>query len=410
MKNEEPKKLHESARKKISAILKNILINFKNGESSFTLNQIEFKNLSTEVLKNYSNILDSSDVSGIFYENVSKFFPNKDISPIGEILTEISDDDWSNFSKSILSELDRLPIVYDIYLPLHKIKLNETTEISDGISLFVGPAIHGATVGLANPKTTFLKIRASGYVGGHKNQSAMHDALSKMKKIIEIGRLKNVFFISPFEGGLLSFLGQNSVGIISARAIDSQNPDKITNIPLDVNVSAYLAKIRLQTEFQNKNLFEKEKIPQGETIKKISKVFSVLDSEDASDNCSGLRRALEWSFDGEADEDEKISFIKKCISLEAVLGEGNETDSITERLSDRCAFLISNTPSERNTTRNSIKEIYKLRSKYVHGVIDRFTEKNRELANTCHKYLDKVLNKELDELERWHKNKSKKDN
>ncbi|QKY09493.1 HEPN domain-containing protein [Janthinobacterium lividum] len=408
MKNIAPKKLHDNSRKKIADILKRILINFKDGTNGVALNRIELEKLSREILKNYSEILDEKDINGIVYENFSNFLPNHDLDLFTKRITDISDDEHKSFSNSVLSELDRLPVTYDIYFPLPKLELEKSVEVSSEIMLFVGATLLGTEIGFGNPKTTYLKIQANGYASRDKNQSAIYYALSKMKKFIEIGRLKGIFWTSPFDNALYSLLGQHSIEIIKAQVIESEYPNKVTSCLLDVNISTYLAKIRLLLEWEKLDLLELIKVPQSETINKISTTFNIIDNEEISDNCNGLKRALEWSFDAEADEDEKISFVKKCISLESALGEGNETDSITDRLSDRCAFLVSKTPNERNATRKSIKEIYKLRSKYVHGVIDRFTEENRKSADSCHWYLDKVLNKELDELEHWHEKKFRK--
>jgi hypothetical protein len=58
--------------------------------------------------------------------------------------------------------------------------------------------------------------------------------------------------------------------------------------------------------------------------------------------------------------------IEAAISLEALLSDGAR-DDLTFRYSIRSAFLLSNNPDERDKIRHTVRALYALRSKVVHG-------------------------------------------
>jgi hypothetical protein len=98
----------------------------------------------------------------------------------------------------------------------------------------------------------------------------------------------------------------------------------------------------------------------------------------------------------------------KGIALEAALGEDNDNDGITERLADRCAFLLHKTPEERKRTRQRMRDIYKLRSKLVHGAKTALSREDDELAMWGGVHLNAVLATELHALEGWWRQKQRR--
>jgi hypothetical protein len=99
--------------------------------------------------------------------------------------------------------------------------------------------------------------------------------------------------------------------------------------------------------------------------------------------------------------------MKTCIGLEAVIAEQNDELGITEQLADRCAFLLNKTAASRQETRLTMRNIYKLRSKLVHGAAAGLTGSERSLAVEAERTLEKVLSTELKAVMEWYGGRGK---
>lgn len=71
-------------------------------------------------------------------------------------------------------------------------------------------------------------------------------------------------------------------------------------------------------------------------------------------------------------ENQTISFLQLCIGFEALLGDSGDSSSrmgergVTERLSDRYAYLVGHTQAERESLRKEFAEVYKQRGQIIH--------------------------------------------
>ena len=76
---------------------------------------------------------------------------------------------------------------------------------------------------------------------------------------------------------------------------------------------------------------------------------------------------MEWAIDANASSNETMAFLQRCIGLEAVLGSDERARGITDRLSDRYAYLLGRTQSEREVLKRDFERVYNLRSEIVHS-------------------------------------------
>jgi hypothetical protein len=100
-------------------------------------------------------------------------------------------------------------------------------------------------------------------------------------------------------------------------------------------------------------------LPGGELRKTLSRYVSELPFSDF------VRGALELSHSG---SDEMLSFVQAAVVLEILLGDKATSDVIGlgELLRNRCAYLISRSPLERERILSDFARIYDVRSKIVH--------------------------------------------
>ncbi|CAI0941505.1 TPA: HEPN domain-containing protein [Serratia fonticola] len=98
-----------------------------------------------------------------------------------------------------------------------------------------------------------------------------------------------------------------------------------------------------------------------------------------------------WRFDSLADPSDAMSLVKICIGLESIYGDTNAEVGLTKTLADRCAYSLSKNLKDREEIIDKCKKLYNLRSKIVHGVKNRLTDKDYDLL----KYGDNLLRRAI---------------
>lgn len=81
---------------------------------------------------------------------------------------------------------------------------------------------------------------------------------------------------------------------------------------------------------------------------------------------SRVIRSLDWLFDSRTDPRLEASVVKTSIALESLLIVA-ESESLTQSLSERAAFILSSDPSRREQISRVLKTFYEVRSGIVHG-------------------------------------------
>jgi hypothetical protein len=79
-----------------------------------------------------------------------------------------------------------------------------------------------------------------------------------------------------------------------------------------------------------------------------------------------IKAACEWWVDASASQNQTVSFLQYCIGFEALLGENTKDKGVTERLSDRFAYILGKTQSQRSELREKFRKVYERRGVIVH--------------------------------------------
>ncbi|SPS03067.1 HEPN domain-containing protein [Cupriavidus taiwanensis] len=126
--------------------------------------------------------------------------------------------------------------------------------------------------------------------------------------------------------------------------------------------------------------------------------FLALDGE--LEDAKRIRSSMEWAIDAATTSNESIAFLQRCIAFEALLGsdEKNQQRSVTDRLSDRYAYLLGQTESQRKQERTRFRRMYDHRSDIVHGRAGHLSEEHRRAAVEAERMLAAVLFKETGNL------------
>jgi hypothetical protein len=359
----------------------------------------EFSAVTVELRKSGLAWLGDEDFGEIIYLAYLAL-PGRVDAKDGLLTLSLGESLIDELAENILNDLAE-PKVYWFFFRLPQIHLVEDIELSRTVALVRN--INVNQEGLFGPiympeGGSLLKVRGDGYVNNRRTQSAFMDAMIKVKWALQIATLRGFFSrVAP----------KSPPGLMSVRVNEQQELHQATwscatrrhndqdRVPLTVGLSKYLSELTLTHGEWNAT-------QRGSFQVHAGKLLSAVEDPAAQSNVKSIRRSLEWAFDAGIDEDEHMRFIKTCIGLEAAIAEQSEEVGITEQLADRCAFLLNKTSTARMETRNSMRDIYKLRSKLVHGAASGLTSSERVLAREAEKILKAVLNTELEAVMEWY--------
>jgi hypothetical protein len=351
-----------------------------------------FDGVRREALKSIGTWMNEEDINFMIFKIFTEY-PSQKISVLDDNpvkFSEVFDSaEIEAFADHLVEAFATVPRQYEIYFPLKNVKALESCKLTEHIEICQFKKSE-------NPVGDYdgisLKIHAIGYVSNQRRQSAMRNAESMVKLTCKVGTLYGLFIKSP-NFGLPSvannFFNERSQPIFSVKAFETENPAKSSTIQLGTAASKYLGQLTIPFDFPH----QEEEMER--CISRTSKILDALLNPISEENVISIRRALQWSYDANIDEDETTSFIKTCIGLEALLAEQNEKVGITEQLADRCAFVLYKTAVQREETRILVRNIYQLRSKIVHGNVSGLSNQSLKLAQSAEKILDALLIEEI---------------
>lgn len=127
------------------------------------------------------------------------------------------------------------------------------------------------------------------------------------------------------------------------------------------------------------------------------RTFARVHDKSAVSEPEHIYSAIEWGLDGASNRNETMGFVQTCIGLEALLGDkgGERQKSLTDKLADRCAYLLGKTPAERKVQANLFRKIYDLRSELVHGIKLKVSEEQDRTVSEAHSLLAKLIFNEI---------------
>jgi hypothetical protein len=359
----------------------------------------EYEAFKAELRKAPMSWLGDFDIDQIIYLTYLNL-PDRKKAADGLLTLTLNISVLDTLADQILDQLTA-PKNYWFYFPLPQISVAEDIELSSTVTIVQNTLTDqkGLFGPVAAPEGgAMLKVYGSGYVWEGRTQSAFVDAMTKVKWTLQIATLQGYFSRTPKKKSalILALGGTDQQEIHQARwTSDQPMPSDPCRVGLGIGLSRYLSELTFTSG-------EWTKQPAASLQAYVGKLLIALDDPISQLNVKSIRRALEWAFDAGIDEDEHMRFIKTCIGLEAAISEQSEEIGITEQLADRCAFLLNKTSMARLETRNLMRQVYKLRSKLVHGVVTGLTESDRNLARQADSMLTAVLRTELKAAMDWY--------
>lgn len=101
--------------------------------------------------------------------------------------------------------------------------------------------------------------------------------------------------------------------------------------------------------------------------------------------------ASRWYFDSISEHNQTHAFIQAMVGVEILLGDAQRRHNLTDRLTDRIAFLLATSLADRQEIRDEFEALYKLRSEIIHGGTFLLPQTQISQLGIVQNYLRKVI-------------------
>jgi hypothetical protein len=229
------------------------------------------------------------------------------------------------------------------------------------------------------PSPVRVEVKSTGYGSRRLATTAFQDAISHIKQFFELVR-EPAIFKQTSPSAIFGLMGRPKQARF--KIIDVARPDKVMEADIPERLARFLSsttidEARLLVHDSGKGLSllgsgMREAVTREERANAFAGVISdireLMDCPPEWPDIHNIKTALEWSFDSREKDNQTLSFIQACIGLEALLGDAKDKDEpLTGTLADRCAYLLGQSHRDRAGIRERFKEMYRVRSKLVHG-------------------------------------------
>jgi hypothetical protein len=413
-------------KKAIANIRKKAKMSFENcdirgGWPSFE----SFSDLADVVLKHKKEWLSVLSFYSMMYNQVRDALINanhKELDIDGFLTDLLSDQEIETLTESFIEYLESIPRQYSFYFPLPQFGRmgQQIIEITDGISIkryskeedVPGGAQSANILAALPPKpklalnTTYICIEQSGYAGGYSEDPAYMEALSKFKQLLHLGVYRRFFILRGSQYmGLVGLVPQEWKAPMSAIIIDQAKPDAVSAIgSIPKSIEKYIEKISFNEDNKYYKIAREKQGEDEDAIINYMKGILIrpaklITSSPEIKEAVSVRSAAEWAFEASISENDTIAFIQTCIGLEAIFGDDSDRESLTEALADRCAYLVADNIEQRKEIKKSFKELYRLRSKLVHGRVVRLKDDEKGYLKWAQRILNIAIEREMKHLE-----------
>lgn len=327
--------------------------------------------------KEYKGKIPKNDIQYSILHVISEFILGRFIEKSGFISTVLSEHD-TNSLKEILVDYfsnESREFIADYPFPklknLRELKLEEITICQKSYER-------------QQDTSTRITFGGTGILSNSLNSIASRSTLRNYKSLIMLGFLQKLFTLDKSASDIYSgeFPRPTTIQCLPVTLKDKKYGFVQDNLALKVDISDFIARISIKEDYDN------EEFPQLFFKKMSTAALLINHSENGNEDAIRIVSALDWAFDFKAAKNLEMAFLNICFGFESLLGDtGDEKIPLTEALSDRCAYLISKTTSDRKKVKMHFRKIYQLRSKIVHGKTNFLTEDQRETVDLAWAFL-----------------------
>lgn len=393
--------MHENAVNKLNAQIVGMLKNCKIADSWFEWESVRasFRSIAKELSRHKSEHIKEDDVYSILSELLFDYITEqakipKEVS--GRLQELVGEERLIQLAENITSYLVGIP--HSVSAELEFAQLTSAVEAHKevghavqvgfrGSSYFGDPNLGGLGLmtAMLSRKSFFIRVAAKG-AASWSIESTTNRALVSSLKIL-LHHAIDQKLIEVKDRGVVAqgiFTHAHQISRIKIKTTENAIWTRENSIELPLEICMLLDRMAAGQAGENyvSNLLGCFEVP-----------VKLLESQDEAS--LRIKSAIEWSLDSLTAENETMAFLKACIGLEALLGESESGGALTESLADRCAYLIATSIRSRKSIRDRFKDLYKVRSKIVHGAISHLDRANRVQLDFARHFLVSAIRREM---------------
>lgn len=385
--------MHERAIEKIKGIIRELITNpaMRKGPPYFNYKSEPFESIASELNKRKNGFDASSVICEFIFLSTNDYYRRENsLSATSEITSE----NITSLVEMVFDCYNSTPFEYEVEFPLKQLGSLPHINGYPSINIGIDRVSRFGLIGAFDEYPVF-KIRDAGYFTGFYPASFMKSIFQKLNVFIFflekrkiIRRKSGMHSALSFPAFMEGYIRGEPAHNITVKNINYPYMSSKSNLSL--SVSKYLSEIVINPDLQNEH-------KEQEIIECLNIANSLLKHE--SKEALRIRAAIDWLVQSDVVDDETISFIQICMGLESIFGDDDNEGSLTTILADRCAYLIGKNIKDRKDIKNIFRDIYRIRSKIVHGVRNHLTEKEEYLQHIARAFLSRSILKEIDNLE-----------
>lgn len=395
--------MHNKAVEKLSGLvlglLKSCMVNNKNFDWSSI--STPAKSIGKELSKHKSLYIREADIYSILSELLFSYIREHSGIPegaAGSLQELVGEARLLELATAITKYLSTIP--HPITAELTLASVTAAKESSRAISSTVqagykkSPYLSNSSSTLAQlaaaitKKNLFFSITTDGAANWDPDSATNRSLISSLKILLHHAIDQNRIKINNTKKSLsVLFPGIHQINKISITTSENAIWPRSNHIELPLEVCVLLGKIATLEESDS---------DAANLLKCLEAPAKLIEAK--NEDCIRIKAAIEWSFDSLTAENETMAFLKACIGLEALLGDNEAGPSLTEALSDRCAYLIATSIRDRKNIKEMFKDLYKTRSKIVHGAINHLGRENAIQLKFAQHFLKSAIRKEMQYL------------
>jgi hypothetical protein len=242
----------------------------------------------------------------------------------------------------------------------------------------------------------YLSVKQQGFVGGLVATLTIHSILSKLKTFLGLALIQGILKTDETSYGYFS----------NSRQATPINLGIFQTSPQNAYFFPFVRPHKLSESFTNlvKELsLTKESTMPSHDLQRLESPQEYLEDKfkgglkgvlEADDDFAGrIKTASEWYFESLCTDNETYKIIQMTVAIEALLGEGKE--QVTERLADRCSFLLGENQRERVDIKDDFSTIYSIRSNTIHKGRIMLSDEEHPYLKKLKQILENAIRKEI---------------
>lgn len=208
--------------------------------------------------------------------------------------------------------------------------------------------------GYWNEDFSYIRIKLDGFVSTNTRTKTVRQAIFILKSFIGFCLSHKIFIFEPYRNPV------PSIEWLIVHKVSGNTNEILETYELPENITYGTNNIYLNPSLEESDKYHDRAL---DLMKNVSAALY------HKDKANDLMLASNWYFDSLINKNDLLAFVQAVVVLEILLGDKAKSDiiGIGELLRNRCAYLISDNIEERDEILNKFNEIYKVRSKIVHG-------------------------------------------